>query len=291
MLEAPPAVVLDGVSKIYRLYDSPSEQALDVFGLSRLRFWRKPKYHDRAALEGVSLTVRRGERVGIIGRNGAGKTTLLKLITGNFAPSCGSVAVNGSVQALINIGLGFHPEFTGYENIRASLVYNGLAEAELNAAIEDIVDFIELDEYLHQPIKTYSLGMQSRLYFATATAIRPDILIIDEVLGAGDAYFSAKSADRMKRLTSSGATLLLVSHSMTQILQFCDEAIWIENGKVMLRDSALTVINAYEKFVSELERRKKVTPAASTVPERNWLTEKVLKQLFEEVQLAKAQVT
>ena len=291
MLEAPPAVVLDGVSKIYRLYDSPSEQALDVFGLSRLRFWRKPKYHDRAALEGVSLTVRRGERVGIIGRNGAGKTTLLKLITGNFAPSCGSVAVNGSVQALINIGLGFHPEFTGYENIRASLVYNGLAEAELNAAIEDIVDFIELDEYLHQPIKTYSLGMQSRLYFATATAIRPDILIIDEVLGAGDAYFSAKSADRMKRLTSSGATLLLVSHSMTQILQFCDEAIWIENGKVMLRDSALTVINAYEKFVSELERRKKVTPAASTVPERNWLTEKVLKQLVEEVQLAKAQVT
>ena len=291
MLEAPPAVVLDGVSKIYRLYDSPSEQALDVFGLSRLRFWRKPKYHDRAALEGVSLTVRRGERVGIIGRNGAGKTTLLKLITGNFAPSCGSVAVNGSVQALINIGLGFHPEFTGYENIRASLVYNGLAEAELNAAIEDIVDFIELDEYLHQPIKTYSLGMQSRLYFATATAIRPDILIIDEVLGAGDAYFSAKSADRMKRLTSSGATLLLVSHSMTQILQFCDEAIWIENGKVMLRDSALTVINAYEKFVSELECRKKVTPAASTVPERNWLTEKVLKQLVEEVQLAKAQVT
>jgi len=195
MLEAAPAVVLDGVAKIYRLYDSPSEQALDVFGLSRLRFWRKPKYHDRAALENVSLMVRRGERVGIIGRNGAGKTTLLKLITGNFSPTRGTVVVNGSVQALINIGLGCHPEFTGYENIRASLVYNGLAEAELDAAIADIVDFVELDEYLHQPIKTYSLGMQSRLYFATATAIRPDILIIDEVLGAGDAYFSAKSAD------------------------------------------------------------------------------------------------
>jgi lipopolysaccharide transport system ATP-binding protein len=165
-----------------------------------------------------------------------------------------------------------------------------LGEVELNAAIEDIVDFVELDEYLHQPIKTYSLGMQSRLYFATATAIRPDILIIDEVLGAGDAYFSAKSADRMKRLTSSGATLLLVSHSMTQILQFCDEVVWIENGKVMLRDSALTVINAYEKFVSELERRKKVTSAAAAVPERNWLTEKVLKQLVDEVQLAKARV-
>jgi lipopolysaccharide transport system ATP-binding protein len=287
MLEAPPAIVLNSIAKVYRLYDSPSEQALDVFGLSRLRFWRKPKYHDRAALEDISLVVRRGERIGIIGRNGAGKTTLLKLITGNFAPTRGTVVVNGSVQALINIGLGFHPEFTGYENIRASLVYNGLAEAELDAAIADIVDFVELDEYLHQPVKTYSLGMQSRLYFATATAIRPDILIIDEVLGAGDAYFSAKSADRMKRLTSSGATLLLVSHAMTQILQFCDEAIWLENGKIMLRDTALTVINAYDKFISELERQKKVVAAASPSGERNWLTEKMLSQIVAETRAAK----
>jgi len=292
MLEAPPAIVLSGIAKVYRLYDSPSEQALDVFGLSRLRFWRKPRYHDKAALEDVSLVVRRGERIGIIGRNGAGKTTLLKLITGNFAPTRGIVAVNGSVQALINIGLGFHPEFTGYENIRASLVYNGLAEAELDAAIADIVDFVELDEYLHQPIKSYSLGMQSRLYFATATAIKPDILIIDEVLGAGDAYFSAKSADRMKRLTSSGATLLLVSHSMTQILQFCDEAIWLENGRVMLRDTALTVINAYEKFISELEIAKKASPGVppTAISERNWLTERIIKDLVEEVSRAKAEV-
>jgi lipopolysaccharide transport system ATP-binding protein len=291
MLEAPAAIVLNGIAKVYRLYDSPSEQALDVFGLSRLRFWRKPRYHDKAALEDLSLVVRRGERIGIIGRNGAGKTTLLKLITGNFAPTRGTITVNGSVQALINIGLGFHPEFTGYENIRASLVYNGLAAAELDAAIADIVDFVELDEYLHQPLKTYSLGMQSRLYFATATAIRPDILIIDEVLGAGDAYFSAKSADRMKRLTSSGATLLLVSHSMTQILQFCDEAVWIENGRVMLRDAALTAINAYEKFISELERRKKVSSVTPAVAERNWLTEKMLQRLVAEVRSAKSQVT
>jgi lipopolysaccharide transport system ATP-binding protein len=291
MLDAPPAIVLDGIAKVYRLYNSPTEQALDVFGLSRLRFWRKPKYHDKAALEDISLVVQRGERTGIIGRNGAGKTTLLKLITGNFAPTRGTVVVNGTVQALINTGLGFHPEFTGYENIRASLVYNGLAEAELDAAIDDIVEFVELDQYLHQPIKTYSLGMQSRLYFATATAIRPDILIIDEVLGAGDAYFSAKSADRMKRLTSSGATLLLVSHSMTQILQFCDEAIWLENGRVMLRDSALTVVNAYEKFISELERRNKASSSTPATAERNWLTDNVCKQLVDEVRAAKARVT
>lgn len=294
MPNAAPAIVLTGIAKVYRLYDSPSEQALDAFGLTRLRFWRKPRYHDRAALDDVSLTLRRGERLGIIGRNGAGKTTLLKLITGNFAPTRGTVVVNGSVQALINIGLGFHPEFTGYENIRASLVYNGLAEAELDTAIADIVDFVELDEYLYQPIKTYSQGMQSRLYFATATAIRPDILIIDEVLGAGDAYFSAKSADRMKRLTSSGATLLLVSHSMTQILQFCEDAVWIENGRIMLRDKALTVINAYEKFISELERAKKVSSTVlPTAPnaERNWLTEQMVKDLVEEVRRAKAQVS
>jgi lipopolysaccharide transport system ATP-binding protein len=290
MLDTPPAIVLDGIAKVYRLYDSPTEQALDVFGLSRLRFWRKPRHHDKAALEDISLVVKRGERLGIIGRNGAGKTTLLKLITSNFAPTRGTVVVNGTVQALINTGLGFHPEFTGYENIRASLVYNGLAEADLESAIADIVDFVELDEYLHQPIKTYSLGMQSRLYFATATAIRPDILIIDEVLGAGDAYFSAKSADRMKRLTSSGATLLLVSHSMTQILQFCDEAIWIENGRVMLRDSALTVVNAYEKFITELERRNKVSSGTPAIAERNWLTDKVCKQLVDEVRAAKARV-
>jgi lipopolysaccharide transport system ATP-binding protein len=287
MLDPPPAIVLNGIAKIYRLYDSPTEQALDVFGLSRLRFWRKPRYHEKAALEDISLLVRRGERIGIIGRNGAGKTTLLKLITGNFAPSRGTVVVNGSVQALINTGLGFHPEFTGYENIRASLVYNGLTEGELDAAIADIVDFVELDEYLYQPIKTYSLGMQSRLYFAAATAIRPDILIIDEVLGAGDAYFSAKSAERMRRLTSSGSTLLLVSHSMTQVLQFCDEAIWLENGRVMLRDAALTVVNAYDKFIIEMERRNKLSPVAPPRGESNWLTKKVLRQLVEEVYRAK----
>jgi lipopolysaccharide transport system ATP-binding protein len=150
MPDTAPAIVLNSISKIYRLYDSPSEQALDVFGLSRLRFWRKPKYHERAALEDVSLVVGRGERIGVIGRNGAGKTTLLKLITGNFAPTRGTVVVNGSVQALINIGLGFHPEFTGYENIRASLVYNGLTETELDGAIADIVGFVELDEYLRR---------------------------------------------------------------------------------------------------------------------------------------------
>ena len=291
MPDTPPAIVLDGIAKVYRLYDSPTEQALDVFGLSRLRFWRKPRYHDKAALEDISLVVKRGERLGIIGRNGAGKTTLLKLITGNFAPTRGTVVVNGTVQALINTGLGFHPEFTGYENIRAALVYNGLAQAELDAAIDDIVDFVELDQYLHQPIKTYSLGMQSRLYFATATAIRPEILIIDEVLGAGDAYFSAKSADRMKRLTSSGSTLLLVSHSMTQILQFCEEAVWIENGRLMLRDAALTVINAYEKFISQLERRNKVSSGTPAIAERNWLTDKVCEQLVDEVRAAKARVT
>src|SRR5947209_13715111 len=138
MPDPPPAIVLNGIAKVYRLYDSPTEQALDVFGLSRLRFWRKPRYQEKAALEDISLVVRRGERIGIIGRNGAGKTTLLKLITGNFAPSRGAVVVNGSVQALINTGLGFHPEFTGYDNIRASLVYNGLTEGELDAAIADI---------------------------------------------------------------------------------------------------------------------------------------------------------
>src|SRR5262249_41719626 len=154
-------------------------------------------------------------------------------LTRNYRPSRGSVTVNGQVVALIEIGVGFHPEFTGIDNIRASVAYNGLSDSEVDAAIEEVTEFCELGPFLNQPLKTYSLGMKSRLYFACATAVKPDILIIDEVLGAGDAYFAVRSAERMKALTQSGCTLLLVSHSIQQIVQFCEEAIWLESGQIV----------------------------------------------------------
>jgi lipopolysaccharide transport system ATP-binding protein len=241
------AIRLVDVDKTYKLYPGPRERFLDALGLYRcLPKWFRPAFTDFPALRGLNLTVRKSERIGIIGRNGAGKTTLLKLITGNFAPSAGSVQVKGTVQALMQVGLGFHPELTGYDNIRAALVYNGLANGDLESALADIIDFAELGEFLHQPLKTYSLGMRSRTQFAAATAVTPDILIIDEILGAGDSYFSAKSAIRMRKLAESGCTLLLVSHSMPQILQFCEKAIWIDRGAIVMSGQAQEVVGAYE---------------------------------------------
>lgn len=289
--EVPVAVQLDEVSKVYRLYGSPREQVLDSLGFNRLLF-RKGRiaYREFHALRNISLTVRHGERVGIIGRNGAGKTTLLKLITRNFAPTTGAVEVNGSVQALMQMGLGFHPEFSGYENIRSSLLYNGLAGAEFEEALADVIDFVELGEFLHQPMKTYSLGMGARVQFAAATAIKPDILIIDEVLGAGDAYFSAKSADRMEKLVSSGCTLFLVSHSMQQVLQFCERALWLEEGRIVLEGESLEVVKAYEEFSQRLRREseRRAAAAAPGAPaatgraalDSRWLREKILRQVL-----------
>jgi lipopolysaccharide transport system ATP-binding protein len=252
MPEAALAIELSEVSKRYRLYPSRLAMLLDFLGLQWLRI-RAPRFTEHQALDRVSLKVPRGARVGVIGRNGAGKTTLLKLLTRNYQPSAGKVLVNGKVQALLTAGLGFHPELTGAQNIRTSLIYNGLArEAQVQAYV-DIVAFAELGEYLHQPLKTYSLGMQSRLAFATATAVKPDVLIIDEVMGAGDAYFAAKSSERMRELTSSGLTLVLVSHSMQQIVQFCDRAVWLEQGAIAMQGETLEVVKAYEKFIRGMD--------------------------------------
>ncbi len=240
------AIRMDHVSKVYRLHGSQLDQLIDVLGLQRFGIRPKSAPKEFVALSDVTLSVKRGQRLGIIGRNGAGKTTLLKLICGNFQQSKGDVEVNGKVQALMNVGLGFHPEYTGRQNIEASLQYNGLPRQEYEKALEGIIDFCELGQFIDQPFKTYSLGMQARLMFAAATAIRPDILIVDEVLGAGDAYFVAKSKSRVENLVRSGCTMLLVSHSMQQVLELCDEAIWLENGRIQMEGPAFLVVKAYE---------------------------------------------
>ncbi len=192
----------------------------------------------------------------MIGRNGAGKTTLLKLVTGGLVPTEGSIHVDGSVQALLDAGGGLHPEFTGIENIRAALTYQGLSSGELRGAERDIDDFTELGEFLHQPFKTYSLGMQARLAFAIATTVEPDILIVDEVLGAGDAYFLGKSVERMRDLVAGGATALIVSHALDQIARFCDEAVWLERGRVVGRGPTTEVLKEYDKYIRVLDDRR-----------------------------------
>ncbi len=240
------AIAIQSLGKVYRLYRRPRDRFIDAFGLGRLLFWCRSDYQEFWALRGLNLTVRRGERLGIIGRNGAGKSTLLKIITGNIAPSEGRVTVQGRVQALLELGTGFHPEFTGRENIRASLGYHGLPSRLLAEKEEEIIDFAELDEFIDQPVKTYSAGMYARLAFSTATAIEPEVLIIDEVLGAGDAYFSAKCVERMRSLTEgSGATVLFVSHDLGSVQQLCRRVIWIDRGRIVMDGAPLEVTKAY----------------------------------------------
>ncbi len=261
----PLAISLKNVSKIYRLHGSQGDQLIDVLGLQRFGFRTRTPAKEFAALRDLNLDVPRGHRIGIVGRNGAGKTTLLKLICGNFQPTIGEVDVQGTVQALMSVGLGFHPEYTGRENVEASLQYNGLARRDYEEAVQGIIDFCELGEFLDQPFKTYSLGMQARLMFATATAVRPDILIVDEVLGAGDAYFVAKSKIRVERLVNSGCTMLLVSHSMQQILELCDEVIWMDKGQIRMRGEAFLVVKAYEEYlhgpIAQLDPKDSGLPA------------------------------
>jgi len=245
----PLAIRLKKVSKIYKLHNSQWDMLVEVLRLQRFGFKTKSTVKDFPALSNVSLEIHTGQRIGIIGRNGAGKTTLLKLLCGNFSPTQGEIEVNGTVQALMSVGMGFHPEYTGRENVKASLQYNGIKLSEYQRAMEGIFDFCELGDFLDQPFKTYSLGMQARLMFATATAVSPDILIVDEVLGAGDAYFIAKSKTRIEKIVSSGCTILLVSHSMQNILELCSEVIWIDKGKIRMQGEAFKVVKAYEEHL------------------------------------------
>lgn len=274
------AVACAGVAKHYALYPSRAQETLDALGLLRFCPWL-PAAPLFPALRGVDCTIRTGERVAIIGRNGAGKSTLLKLISGNFRPSSGILTVNGRVSALLDLGLGVHEDLTGEQNIRSALAYNGLTRAHLQEAVADITGFCELGEFLRQPVRHYSSGMRARLYFALATALDPDILIIDEVLGAGDAYFAQKCAARIERLTGSGCTMLLVSHNLGQVAMLCDRAIWLEAGTIQADGPALEVISRYKEFTARLEeeRRRQLHAVAAPTVAENWLRKQLLRDL------------
>lgn len=249
-------VRLRNVGKAYKIFGSKLDNFVDALSLNRLLPWYRSKPLEFWALRGIELELGRGRRIGIVGRNGAGKTTLLKLITGNLSPTTGSVQVKGRVQALIDAGTGFHPDFTGRENVRVSLTLQGFSPRQIEASTEEIADFTELGEFLDRPFKTYSSGMMARLVFATATAIKPEILIIDEILGAGDAYFLGKSNERMRQLVDSGASVLLVSHSMEQITLICDQAIWLDRGRIVKSGPSLDVVTAYGQYIRVLEDRR-----------------------------------
>lgn len=240
----------------------------------------KSSYDEFWALRDISLSVKRGERVALIGRNGAGKSTLLSIVCGRLQPTDGSVKVAGQIQALMELGTGFHPEFTARENVFASLAYHGVTGRRAAALLDEIIDFAELEDFVDQPVKTFSAGMYTRLAFSTATAIEPDILIIDEVLGAGDAYFAAKSAERMKRLTvESGATVLFVSHDMSSVERLCERAIWIERGRMHMEGTALEVSKAYYASVMKQEEERLRRETARILARQRQSRENVSKEV------------
>lgn len=259
------AIRAAGVSKVYRLYARERYRLLDVLGLL-------PKssgaYREHKAIDGLSLEILRGEKVAIIGRNGAGKSTLLKLVSQVVQPTSGVLEVVPRVHALLQIGTGFHPDFTGRQNVYAYLSQIGIGGAHADRLFREVVDFAEVEHYIDQPVKTYSTGMAVRLMFSTSTAIDPDLLLLDEVLGVGDAYFTEKSFDRIRQLCASrGTTLLLVTHAVYDAARLCERMIWIDRGQILLDGPASAVIRAYEDSIRVQEehrlRTKRLLSAAA----------------------------
>jgi lipopolysaccharide transport system ATP-binding protein len=214
------------------------------------------------AIKDLTIRIPKGSSVGVIGRNGSGKSTLLKLITGIYKPTTGRINVYGRVAALIELGAGFHPDFTGRENLQLGAVLNGLSKKELEARFDQIVEFAELQDVIDQPVKTYSSGMFMRLGFSLAIHTDPDILLIDEVLAVGDAGFVSKCKERIAEIRKQGKTLLLVSHDLDAVERWCDEVVWLRNGEVADRGHPRRVIDHYREYVEKGEEEELVADAA-----------------------------
>jgi len=243
------------VEKSYRLYASPRERLKRFFG-------GRGRYLDFKALDGVSLEVHQGEAVGVVGENGAGKSTLLKIISGTTAPTAGRLEVRGRVASILELGAGFHPEFTGRDNAVLYGALMGLDGKTMADQLEKIIAFAELGRFIDHPIKAYSTGMTMRLAFAVATHVHPDVLIIDEALAVGDGYFQKKCVDRLLRVKETGVTILFCSHSMYYVTMFCDRALWLDHGKLRRAGSAKEVVEEYEAYL--LQRGKRRLEAGAT---------------------------
>jgi lipopolysaccharide transport system ATP-binding protein len=246
-------IVVSQLGKAYKQY---------VGRWSRLAEWlipawlgplARPRHVLKWVLQDISFTVKPGEAVGIVGINGAGKSTLLKMITGTTQPSAGSVQMTGRVAALLELGMGFHPDFTGRQNVLMAGQLLGLSTQEIEQLMPEIEAFAEIGEYIDQPVRVYSSGMQMRLAFSVATARRPDILIVDEALSVGDAYFQHKSFDRIRAYGNQGTTLLIVSHDKGSIQGICDRAILLDAGRLSMEGAPDAVMDYYNALLAERE--------------------------------------
>ncbi len=234
------AIEVQGLFKSYRVYHDKSLSLKDHLLFHRTR------YTEHRVLEDIDLEIDWGRTIGLIGANGSGKSTFLKLLTGIIYPDAGDIYIRGKVSSLLELGAGFHPEYSGRENIFNSASVFGLSQDEIEARIKSIIDFSELHEYIDNPIRTYSSGMYMRLAFAVAISVDAEILLVDEILAVGDAPFQQKCLARIKELQDSGKTIVIVSHSPTTIRNFCDEAIWLKDGHIHGRGNPQDVLQAYE---------------------------------------------
>ncbi|MBP6705721.1 MAG: ABC transporter ATP-binding protein [Ottowia sp.] len=246
---------LAGVGKEYKLYDSPRARLKSLLTGRAL-------HRSHWALQGVSLELARGQCLGVVGSNGAGKSTLLKLITGTLQPSCGQLARSGRVTAILELGAGFHPEFTGRQNLYFGGSLIGIPAEQMRALEPEVLAFAEIGEAIDRPVKTYSSGMTVRLAFALVTAVEPDLLIIDEALAVGDQHFQKKCVERIEQFRRNGCTILFCSHSPYHIRHLCDVALWLDAGRVMEFGPTEAVLGAYEKHSRLLDAAGSAAPAA-----------------------------
>ena len=240
-------IEVKNVSKKFKIYRDKATTLKE-----RLLFLRSKRYDNFWALKNINLTIKKGTTVGLIGHNGSGKSTLLKLITKIIYPTEGSIETFGRVSSLLELGAGFHPDFTGRENIYINASIFGLSRKEIDKRLESIIEFSELREFIDSPIRTYSSGMYTRLAFSVAVHVDPDILLIDEILAVGDINFQKKCINQIKEFKKRGVTMVFVSHNMSDVLEICDSVVWLEKG--VIRETGETKEIA-ERYIKDMEKR------------------------------------
>lgn len=246
------AIRVNDLGKCYHIYNQPIDRLKQAVAPRLARLFRKPAqlyYREFWALRNIKLEVRKGETIGIIGRNGSGKSTLLQLIAGTLTPTTGTIESQGRIAALLELGSGFNPEFTGRENVYLNGAILGLSQEEIKSRFNEIAAFADIGDFIEQPVKFYSSGMIVRLAFAVQAMVDPDVLIVDEALAVGDERFQRKCFKRLRELKAQGTSILFVSHSPQQIIELCDRAVLLEQGQQMLISDPLKVVRAYHKFL------------------------------------------
>lgn len=238
------SIQVENLSKCYHIYDKPRDRLMQMLTRGRKKYFR-----EFWALRDVSFSVGRGETIGVIGRNGSGKSTLLQMICGTVSPSSGTVATSGRVAALLELGAGFNPEFSGRENVLMNAAILGFPADEMESRMSDVLAFSELGDFLDQPVKTYSSGMFSRLAFSIAIHVDPEILIVDEALSVGDARFVAKCMRRIKDIQDQGTTILFVSHDVGSVRNLCNRAIWLDKGRLVEEGDVFPITGRYMEFM------------------------------------------